>query len=111
MPRRVPLVAGVSRSSLPVAARSEVEVVSRPVRRGSVFQLFLFALVAGGAAMTLALVPGWLPQPASREAGRIDFVFWFVTVICVAIFAIVAAVIVYSLLKFPARPGDHSHRA
>jgi len=76
------------------------------VRRGSIFQLVLFALVAGGAAMTVAIVPGWLPHPASREAGRIDFVFWFVTVICVAIFAIVAAVIVYSLLKFRARPDD-----
>src|SRR2546423_3883232 len=61
--------------------------------------------------MTLALVPGWLPTPASREAGRIDFVFWFVTVICVAIFAIVAAVIVYSLLKFRARPDDDSDGA
>jgi cytochrome c oxidase subunit 2 len=81
------------------------------VRRGSILQLLLFALVAGGAAMTLALVPGWLPQPASREAGRIDFVFWFVTVICVAIFAIVAAVIVYSLLKFRAQPDDDSDGA
>ena len=78
------------------------------MRRGSVVQLVLFALVAAGAAMTLALVPGWLPTPASREAGRIDFVFWFVTVICVAIFAIVAAVIVYSLLKFRVRPDDDS---
>ena len=78
------------------------------MRRGSVVQLVLFALVAGGAASTLALVPGWLPTPAGREAGRIDFVFWFVTVICVAIFAVVAAVIVYSLWKFRAAPDDDS---
>jgi len=78
------------------------------VRRGSVVQLVLFALVAGGAASTLALVPGWLPHPASREAGRIDFVFWFVTVICVAIFAVVAAVIVYSIWKFRVSPDDDS---
>ena len=78
------------------------------MRRGSIVQLLLFALVAGGAATALAVVPGWLPHPASREAGRIDFVFWFVTVICVAIFAIVAAVIVYSLLKFRVRPDDDS---
>jgi cytochrome c oxidase subunit 2 len=81
------------------------------VRRGSIVQLFLFALVAAGAAAALALVPGWLPHPASREAGRIDFVFWFVTVICVAIFAIVAAVIVYSLLRFRAGPDDDSDGA
>ena len=78
------------------------------MRRGSVVQLVLFALVAGGAASTLALVPGWLPHPASREAGRIDFVFWFVTVICVAIFAVVAAVIVYSIWKFRVSPDDDS---
>jgi len=78
------------------------------VRRGSVVQLVLFALVAGGAASALALVPGWLPHPASREAGRIDFVFWFVTVICVAIFAVVAAVIVYSIWKFRVSPDDDS---
>ena len=78
------------------------------MRRGSVVQLVLFALVAGGAATALALVPGWLPTPAGREAGRIDFVFWFVTVICVAIFAVVAAVIAYSLWKFRAPPDDDS---
>ena len=78
------------------------------MRRGSVVQLVLFALVAGGAATALALVPGWLPTPAGREAGRIDFVFWFVTVICVAIFAVVAAVIAYSIWKFRAPPDDES---
>jgi cytochrome c oxidase subunit 2 len=78
------------------------------VRRGSVVQVVLFALVAGGAATALALVPDWLPTPAGREAGRIDFVFWFVTVICVAIFAVVAAVIAYSVWKFRAAPDDES---
>jgi cytochrome c oxidase subunit II len=78
------------------------------VRRGSVVQLVFFALVAGGAASALALVPGWLPTPASREAGRIDFIFWFVTVICVAIFAVVTAVIVYSVWKFRVPPDDDS---
>ena len=78
------------------------------MRRGSVVQLVLFALVAGGVAAALAVVPGWLPTPAGREAGRIDFVFWFVTVICIAIFAVVAAVIVYSMWKFRVAPDDDS---
>ena len=78
------------------------------MRRGSVVQLVLFALVAGGVATAVALVPGWLPTPAGREAGRIDFVFWFVTVICIAIFAVVAAAIVYSVWKFRAAPDDES---
>jgi cytochrome c oxidase subunit 2 len=68
----------------------------------------LFALVASAAGLALALVPGWLPEQASDEAGRIDFVFWFVTAICVFIFAIVAAVLVYAVFKFRAPPDDDS---
>jgi cytochrome c oxidase subunit 2 len=64
-------------------------------------------LFGGGAAAVALLIP-WLPDPASQQADRIDFVFWFVTVICISIFALVAAVIVYSLLKFRARPDDDS---
>ena len=78
------------------------------MRRGSIVQLILFALVASAAGLTLALVPGWLPDQASDEAGRIDFVFWFVTAICVFIFAIVAAVLIYAVFKFRAPPDDDS---
>jgi cytochrome c oxidase subunit II len=78
------------------------------VRRGPIVQLVLFALVASGAGLTLALVPGWLPKPASVEAGRIDFVFWFVTGICVFIFAVVASVSVFAVWKFRAKPDDDS---
>jgi cytochrome c oxidase subunit 2 len=76
------------------------------VRRGSIVQLVLFGILAGAAGSTLALAPAWLPEPASREAGRIHFVFWFVTAICVFIFAIVAAVMAYEILKFRRRPDD-----
>ena len=78
------------------------------MRRGSLVQLVLFALVASAAGVTLALVPDWLPNSASDEAGRIDFVFWFVTGICVFIFAIVASVLVYAVLKFRVKPDDDS---
>jgi cytochrome c oxidase subunit 2 len=76
------------------------------VRRGSIVQLILFAAVASAAGLTLALVPGWLPTPASKEAGRIDFVFWFVTGICIFIFAIVASVSAYAVFKFRRKPDD-----
>jgi cytochrome c oxidase subunit II len=78
------------------------------VRRGSVAQLIAIGIVCGGVAALVAILVPWLPDPASRQAGRIDFVFWFVTVICIAIFALVAAVIIYSLVKFRAPPGDDS---
>jgi cytochrome c oxidase subunit 2 len=76
------------------------------VRRGSVAQLVAIGIVCGGVAALVAIFIPWLPDPASRQAGRIDFVFWFVTVISIAIFALVASVIIYSLVKFRAQPGE-----
>ena len=78
------------------------------MRRGSIVQLVLIGVVAGGVASALALIPNWLPPAASREAGRIDFVFWFVTGICIFVFAIVAAVTVVAVWKFRAKPDDDS---
>jgi len=76
------------------------------VRRGSVAQLVAIGIVCGGGATLVALLVPWLPSPASRQAGRIDFVFWFVTAISIAIFALVAAVIIYAVVKFRARPDE-----
>jgi cytochrome c oxidase subunit 2 len=70
--------------------------------------LLAIGTVAGGLATALALLPPWLPKPASREAGRIDFVFWFVVGICIVIFAIVVAVMLYSIVRFRAAPDDDS---
>jgi cytochrome c oxidase subunit II len=76
------------------------------MRRGSIVALLGLALVAGGVATAVALVPTWLPEDASREAGRIDFVFWFVIAICIAIFAVVAAAMVYSIARFRVQDDD-----
>jgi cytochrome c oxidase subunit II len=76
------------------------------MRRGSIVALLGLALVAGGVATAVALVPTWLPEDASREAGRIDFVFWFVIAICIAIFAIVAAALAYSVARFRVQEDD-----
>jgi cytochrome c oxidase subunit II len=76
------------------------------VRRGSIVQLVVLGMLFGAGAAAVALLIPWLPDPASKQADRIDFVFWFVTAICIAIFALVAAVIVYSVVNFRARPDD-----
>ncbi|MGB2874532.1 MAG: cytochrome c oxidase subunit II [Gaiellaceae bacterium] len=78
------------------------------MRRGSVAQLVAIGAVCGAGAAAVALLIPWLPHAASRQAGRIDFVFWFVTAISIAIFSLVAAVILYSLVKFRVRPDDDS---
>ncbi len=78
------------------------------MRRGSIVQLIMIGVLAGAVASAVALIPNWLPHSASREAGRIDFVFWFVTGICVFVFSIVAAVTLYAVWKFRAAPDDDS---
>jgi len=68
--------------------------------------MVLIGVLTGiGVALAAYLIP-WLPERASREAVQIDRVFWFVTFICIVIFAIVAAVSVYAGLKFRAAPDD-----
>jgi cytochrome c oxidase subunit 2 len=78
------------------------------VRRGSIVQLIVVGVLAAAIASAVALIPDWLPKSASDEAGRIDFVFWFVTGICIFVFAIVAAVSVMAMVKFRVRPDDDS---
>ena len=76
------------------------------MRRGSIVQLVAIGAVCGAGAALVALLIPWMPHAASKQAGRIDFVFWFVTVICIGIFALVAAVILYAIFKFRAQPGE-----
>ena len=78
------------------------------MRRGSIIQLTAIALVAGAICTVVALLIPWLPVAAGKEATRIHFVYWFTTVICIGVFAVVAAVLTYSVWKFRARPDDDS---
>lgn len=65
-------------------------------------------LLVGAITAAVAILIPWLPDQASEEADWIDFVFWFTTVICIMIFALVAAVTLYSVFKFRVRPDDDS---
>jgi cytochrome c oxidase subunit II len=78
------------------------------MRRGSIASLLGIGIVAGGVAAAVALAIPWLPVSASKEAGRIDFEFWFVVTICIVVFAVVAAVMIYSIFRFRAAPDDDS---
>ena len=78
------------------------------MRAGAILRVVAIGLVMAGIAVAVALGFHWLPAADSRQAGRIHFVFWFVTVICIAIFAIVTSVISYSVVKFRRRPDDDS---
>jgi cytochrome c oxidase subunit 2 len=71
-----------------------------------VIQLVAMGAVFGAIASAVALLVPWLPDSAGKEADRIDFVFWFTTWISIAVFATVAAVLAYAILKFRAQPDD-----
>jgi cytochrome c oxidase subunit 2 len=76
------------------------------VRRGSIVRITIYGVVAGTLASLVAVLIPWLPTSASEEMDRIEFTFWFTTVICIAVFAVVAAAILYSVLKFRVQPED-----
>ena len=65
-------------------------------------------IVAAILTTLVAVLIRWLPTSASEEMDRIAFAYWFATVICIGIFALVAAVIVYSIIAFRAQPEDDS---
>ncbi|MFL5519276.1 MAG: cytochrome c oxidase subunit II [Gemmatimonadales bacterium] len=67
------------------------------MRRGAIVQLTLLALIVGGITTAVAVVPHWLPPTAAEQADRIDFVFWYVTIICI---------VIYAIFKFRAGPDD-----
>ncbi len=78
------------------------------MRRGSIVRITIYGVLAGILASVVAVLVPWLPTSASEEMDRIEFTFWFTTVICIAVFSVVAAAIVYSVLKFRVQPEDDS---
>ena len=78
------------------------------MRRGAIVRLVVLGIVLGLGATAVAIFIPWLPDSASDQAEEIDFVFWFVTGICIAVFSVVASIAVYSVLKFRAPPDDDS---
>jgi cytochrome c oxidase subunit 2 len=70
--------------------------------------LVVVGLAVAAVVFAIAFFIPWLPDQASEQRERIDFVFWLTTAICIAIFALVAAITLYSVVKFRARPDDDS---
>ena len=78
------------------------------MRTGAIVRVVVIALLAAAAATAVALFVPWLPPVESKEAERIDFVFWVLVAICIAVFAVVAAITIYSVITFRVRPDDDS---
>jgi cytochrome c oxidase subunit 2 len=68
--------------------------------------MVLVGVAVGGALALVAILIPWLPPADSTQAVKVDNVYWFVTIICMVIFALVAGVSVYAVWKFRAAPDD-----
>ena len=76
------------------------------IRRAALVKMIVVAALAALVATLVAVLIPWLPDPASEEMDRIVFVYWFATVICIGIFALVAAVIIEAVWAFRVKPED-----
>ena len=74
--------------------------------RKGIVQLVAIGVVIGVAASLVAVLFQWLPDSASEEFDRIQNIYWFATWMSVVIFAIVGAVVVYSVWKWRVPPDD-----
>ena len=66
----------------------------------------MIAAVAALITTLVAVLIRWLPESASEQMDRITFVFWFATIISIAIFSLVAAVIIEAVWAFRVQPDD-----
>jgi cytochrome c oxidase subunit 2 len=71
-------------------------------------RMVAIGVVSAVAATVVAIFIPWLPTSASKEMDRITFVYWFATIICIGIFALVASVLIYSVWAFRASKYDES---
>jgi cytochrome c oxidase subunit 2 len=78
------------------------------VRRGAIVRITLIGIVVAAICTLVAVLIPWLPDSASKQMDRIEFIYWFATVISIAIFALVAAVLLYSVFAFRSPPEDES---
>lgn len=83
----------------------------RVVRKSLIIQLVLLGVVVGAISAVVGYVIPWLPEIGSTQGKRIDDVYWLTSIICLAIFTVVAAVSIYTVIKFRAKPDDHEDGA
>ena len=74
--------------------------------RKGIVQLVAIGVVIGVAVTLVAVLFQWLPTSATKEFDRIQEIYWFATILSIVIFAIVSAVVVFSVWKWRVPPDD-----
>lgn len=70
--------------------------------------LIILTIIIGGLTAATAVLIDWIPIQAAEQAERVNSLMWFVVWASVAIFTLVAVILVYSAWRFRAAPGDES---
>jgi cytochrome c oxidase subunit 2 len=73
--------------------------------------MLAIGVVCGAITAVVAVFIPWLPDAAAEEAGPIDNVYWLATIISIVIFALVAAVLIYAIIRFRVAPDDEEDGA
>ena len=71
-----------------------------------IVQLVAIGLVIAAALTAVAVLFKWLPTSASEEFDRIAAIYWFATIISIAIFSLVSSVVVFSVWKWRVSEDD-----
>ena len=74
--------------------------------RKGIVQLAAIGVVIAVALTLVAVLLQWLPTSASEEFDRIQSVYWFATIISIAIFSLVTAVVIFSVWKWRVPEDD-----
>ena len=69
------------------------------MRLKGIVQLVAIGVVIAVALTLTAVLLQWLPASASEEFDRIQAVYWFATVISIAIFSLVGALVIWLIKK------------
>jgi cytochrome c oxidase subunit II len=70
------------------------------LRSGHALPIAVIGIVVGVICVIVALAIDWLPDPASKEADRVDLLIWWTVWASIGIFVIVVTFLVYSIWKF-----------
>jgi cytochrome c oxidase subunit 2 len=69
-------------------------------------RMLLIGLVASAIGVAIALAIDWFPTSGSTKSGDIDTLWDVLLIVSVPVFVLVMTVVIYSVMKFRARPGD-----
>ena len=74
--------------------------------RKAIVQLVVIGVAIGVVCTLVAVLFQWLPVSASVEFDRIQDIYWFATIISIAIFSLVGAVVVFAVWKWRVPADD-----